>query len=92
MSKAFDTYKPAREHAQANANRYQLAYGVERTIELGRVVFVVRMLPSPENRCGAELRCEIVQPIGAPPEAPQPCGWIDPGPAKGRARKGRATR
>lgn len=77
--KQFAAYQDARDYAQTLANETQIACGIEKETSAWHTVYVVRILPRPENRCGSELRCEVVQPTGAPPEAPQPCGWIDPG-------------
>lgn len=36
--------------------------GIEKANEFGKIVYRVKMLPNKENRCGWELRCEVVSP------------------------------
>ena len=51
-------YRAAREQAQAEANADGMDRGIERN-DLFRE-FRVFMLPRRENRCGHEMRCEVV--------------------------------
>ena len=59
-------YHDAYDAAVDDARRYKCDIGIEK---LGGQ-FRVFMLPKPENRCGFELRCEVVTPdsprIGRP--------------------------
>lgn len=51
-------YEEARQAAQVNADAFGYDFGVERNA-FGYTYF---MLPRAENRCGHELRCEVVHP------------------------------
>lgn len=53
-------YQTARAEAQAKANATGFDHGLERN-DLFKS-FRVFMLPRRENRCGHELRCEVVSP------------------------------
>ena len=55
----FPTYQEARAEAQAMANRAKVisAYVAKPTAFQG---YTVGYLPSPKNRCGWELRVEVV--------------------------------
>jgi len=56
----FATWSEARAHAQAQANKLGLSFGIEKPTPYQG--WSVKMLPRPENRCGWELRCEVVDP------------------------------
>lgn len=56
-------YEAAFAAAQALANQLGREVGIEKANEFGRTVYLVKHLPKPENRCGWELRCEVVQPV-----------------------------
>jgi len=58
-------YQAAYAKALEMANASQRETGIERAVEFGRVVYLPKHLPNPENRMGWELRCEIVRP-GSP--------------------------
>lgn len=60
---SFETWKPAHEYAQAQADKLKISFGIEK---LGGQ-FRVFMLPKPENRTGHELRCEVVDPMTVNP-------------------------
>jgi hypothetical protein len=55
-------YRKARAEAQEKANRLRMDVG----IELNPIFksFHVFLLPSAQHRCGHELRCEAVLPMG----------------------------
>ena len=53
------TYNEALLHARRRANDTHLDQGIERFPLVG---YVVRHLPAPERRYGADLRCEVVRP------------------------------
>ena len=56
------TWKAAHTAAVELARLLQRETGIEKAKEFGKEVFRVHSLPKPENRCGFELRCEIVRP------------------------------
>ena len=60
--RAYDSYHDAHEAAISLARASGLDVGLAKGNEYGRTVFTLRYLPKPENRCGHELRCEIVRP------------------------------
>ena len=62
MSVAFTNYEEALADASAKYKRLKgsVDYGIEKTTEYGEQVFVVKMLPKPENCYGHELRMERV--------------------------------
>ena len=51
-----DDYEKVRAKAQTSANETGFYYGIERNA----FGFTCFMLPRRENRCGHELRCEVV--------------------------------
>jgi hypothetical protein len=55
-------WKAAHTAAVELARLLKRETGIEKAKEFGREVFRVHSLPKPENRCGFELRCEIVRP------------------------------
>ena len=59
---AFDdrSYESTRAAAQRYANEYGQEIGLERN-DLFKT-FALFMLPKAENRCGHELRCEVIRP------------------------------
>ena len=57
----FDDWKEAHTHAVLQARKLGLDCGVEKINEFGKTRYAVRYLPKPENRCGFELRCEVVK-------------------------------
>lgn len=62
MSQAFKDWKDAHGAAVDLARLLKRETGIEKANEFGKTVFRVHSLPKPENRCGFELRCEIIQP------------------------------
>ena len=56
------TWKAAHTAAVELARLLQRETGIEKAKEFGKEVFRVHSLPNPENRCGFELRVEIVRP------------------------------
>jgi hypothetical protein len=56
-------YRECRAQAQAAANRTGYDHGLEAN-DLFKT-FRFFMLPRKENRCGHELRCEVVHPEGS---------------------------
>ena len=56
------TWKAAHTAAVELARLLQRETGIEKAKEFGKEVFRVHSLPKPENRCGFELRVEIVRP------------------------------
>jgi hypothetical protein len=62
MSQAFKDWKDAHRSAVELARLLKRETGIEKANEFGKQVFRVHSLPKPENRCGFELRCEIVRP------------------------------
>lgn len=61
MSVPFPTWKEAYEYARRQANKLQIAHGIEKPTPFEHA-WTVKMLPRPENRYGWELRCEAVEP------------------------------
>lgn len=62
---SFKSYTEARTYAGGVANRLKLSVGIEKMPDLfGNPgdIYMVRLLPRPENRSGWELRCEVVDP------------------------------
>jgi hypothetical protein len=57
-----DTWEEAHEAALKLARLLNRETGILRQQEFGRDGYNVYSLPRPENRCGFELRCEIVRP------------------------------
>ena len=55
-------YAGAFNHAAMAARRFGHDHGIEAATEYGRKVLRVKMLPTPQNRYGWELRCEVVTP------------------------------
>lgn len=55
-------YETTRRGAQEMANQSGHDVGIEKRNEFGATVYSASYLPKPENRCGWELRCEVVQP------------------------------
>ncbi len=53
-------YKIVRAFAQQRANATGFDHGVSKNSLFG--TYEARMLPRAENRCGDELRCEVVHP------------------------------
>ena len=62
MSERFTTWKEAHTRAVLLARQLGRETGILRTKEFNRDGFNVYHLPKPENRCGFELRCEVVRP------------------------------
>ena len=62
MSQAFGDWKAAHTAAVELARLLKRETGIEKAREFGKEVFRVHSLPRAENRCGFELRCEIVRP------------------------------
>jgi hypothetical protein len=58
MTNQFKTYEACRMVAQAMANMRGQDSGIERNAQGWRCIG----LPSPEKRCGFELKCEVVSP------------------------------
>ncbi len=58
----YDTYEEAHCRAVLKARRLNIDVGIEKVKPFGRTAYAVRLLPRPENRCGWELRCEVVTP------------------------------
>ena len=54
----FPDYHDAYDAAVDDARRYKCDIGIEKL----NGEFRVFMLPKPKNRCGFELRCEVVTP------------------------------
>lgn len=56
------------EWKDAHASAVQLARllgretGIEKGRQFGKDIYLVHSLPKPHNRCGFELRCEVVAP------------------------------
>ena len=59
---AFKDWKDAHTAAVNLARLLKRETGIEKAYEFGNLVYRVHSLPKPENRCGFELRCEIVRP------------------------------
>ena len=73
MAHTFTDYNAARDYAEANASRLQVAHGIEYS-KLDKL-WVVRVIPRPENRYGCDLRCEAVEPeVNYVPESGYPSG------------------
>jgi hypothetical protein len=62
MSQRFNTWKEAHTAAVMLAREIGRETGIERQTQFGKDGYNVHMLPRPENRCGFELRCEVVRP------------------------------
>lgn len=62
MSKRFTDYKEAHTYAVELARTLGRETGIEKAKEFGQLGFNVHHLPKVENRCGFELRCEVVRP------------------------------
>lgn len=62
MSQSFREWKVAHTAAVELARLLKRETGIEKAKEFGKEVYRVHSLPKPENRCGFELRCEIVRP------------------------------
>lgn len=60
--KVFNNWKNAHAHAAELATACERDVGIEKGKEFGRTVFKTFLLPNKENRCGHELRCEVVTP------------------------------
>ena len=58
----FATYQEARAAAQQYANATGSSLGLEKPGKYGDGRWYPRMLPHKANRCGWELRCEVVAP------------------------------
>ena len=55
-------WKEAHTAAVLLARQLGRETGIEKTKEFNTPGFRVHHLPKPENRCGFELRCEVVRP------------------------------
>lgn len=55
-------YETTRKGAQEMANKSGMDVGIEKRCEFGASVFSASFLPKAENRCGWELRCEVIKP------------------------------
>ena len=55
------TYTEALADAIDLANLTQREIGIEKLPGV-KIAYSTRILPNPENRCGFELRCEIIRP------------------------------
>ncbi|MDE2071728.1 MAG: hypothetical protein KGI70_03295 [Patescibacteria group bacterium] len=58
----FSDWKEAHTEAVKYARYLGREVGIEKASEFGKTVYLVSSLPKPENRCGRELRVEIVNP------------------------------
>lgn len=63
-------YAAVRRSAQTTANEMGLDVGIFRNNAYGKVTYLARILPRPENRYGQERNAEVVRP--APAQAVQP--------------------
>jgi hypothetical protein len=54
----FKDYRVARAEAQKRANEFGYDYGLEKNKLFN--TYTVFILPRMENRCGHELRCEVI--------------------------------
>ena len=70
MSQFFHAYGDALNAAIDLANQLGREVGISKTQEYGREGYGVHHLPRPENRCGFELRAEVVAP-GTPKSRPK---------------------
>jgi hypothetical protein len=62
MSTRYNTWKEAHTAAIKLARLLGRETGILGTKEFGKEGFNVYSLPQAKNRCGADLRCEIVSP------------------------------
>jgi hypothetical protein len=60
--KVFTTWKSAHTYAIELARQCKMSAGIEKSREFNKEIFLVKLLPRPENRCGHELRMEVVEP------------------------------
>jgi hypothetical protein len=60
--RVFNNYLDAYGFAEKMAKTTGIDYGIERKREFGEEIFVVKLLPRPENCYGYELRMERVRP------------------------------
>lgn len=63
MSQRFKDWKDAHTAAVLLARELKHDVGIWRQTEFGKDGYNVRSLPRSENRCGHELRCEVVTPL-----------------------------
>jgi len=61
-AKSSTDYNAVYAYASALAKQLGREVGIEKMNEFGRTVYTCKMLPRPENRCGWELRREVVHP------------------------------
>ena len=66
MAQFFTEYRDAHAAALSLAKLLGRETGIEAAKEYTRAGFNVHSLPRPENRCGFELRCELVRPDDPP--------------------------
>jgi hypothetical protein len=62
MRKPFVTWKEAHHAAIDLANECSMDSGIEKSREFGKEVFIVKLLPRPENCQGGECFMERVKP------------------------------
>lgn len=62
MSSVYNNYDEAFNAAIDLSNLCKIDVGLEKAIEFNRKVYRIFMLPKKENRCGFELRCQVIIP------------------------------
>lgn len=62
MNRTHATHKEALKAAVELARLCNREAGIRRSLEFGRDVYIVTLLPDPANRRGHELTAEIVRP------------------------------